>query len=92
MKKLFIYSGILVGALTLGLMSVNGGHAGAEPKALFEQKCSLCHKTDRPLALNKSAKDWKETVTRMQKNSGGRIAPEDIDVITKYLSEIRLAK
>ena len=58
-------------------------------KAVFEDKCNLCHKIDRPLGKNKDHAGWLETVTRMQGKAAGKISNDDVKTIVEYLDKIR---
>jgi cytochrome c5 len=62
---------------------------GEDAKALFEKRCSLCHSTSRALGKTKIAKEWRQTVTRMQGYAGGRISDEEAKIIIEYMTEIR---
>ncbi|MBF0529820.1 MAG: hypothetical protein HQK55_11245 [Deltaproteobacteria bacterium] len=93
MKRLFVFIGAGVVIMIVSVFLLTGSYAEQlSPKALFEQKCSLCHQPDRALGKSKTPDGWKETVTRMQKNSAGKITAEEAAVIMQYLSETRPAK
>lgn len=63
--------------------------ADADAKALFEEKCSMCHLLSRPLSRNRERKWWVETVTRMQRVNGCPITDEEARTIIDYLARIR---
>jgi len=61
----------------------------ADPKALFEARCSMCHPLSRPLEKKKTAAEWRETVMRMKGLAGGKISDAEAEMIIKYLSETK---
>jgi hypothetical protein len=65
-------------------------HATDTPKedsdALFERKCSVCHKIDRPKSQRKTQEEWKNTVIRMKNIHRAPITDEETKVIVDYLS------
>ncbi|PLX44497.1 MAG: hypothetical protein C0609_05425 [Deltaproteobacteria bacterium] len=63
--------------------------SNADAKALFEEKCGLCHSIDRPLAKNKDHEGWKRTVDRMMKKNPGHISEAEAKTITEYLAAER---
>jgi len=63
--------------------------ADSDAKALFENRCSLCHPTNKPLSMSKSGEEWRQTVMRMKARAGDRISDEEAETIIKYLTEIR---
>ncbi|PLX42755.1 MAG: hypothetical protein C0608_01430 [Deltaproteobacteria bacterium] len=70
-----------------GTFAFSASHGDA--KALFEEKCGLCHSIDRPLAKNKDYEGWKRTVDRMAKKNPGHISEEEAKTITEYLAAER---
>jgi mono/diheme cytochrome c family protein len=79
---------MLLGAFSLAVMPVMAAEK-SKGETLFEQRCSMCHATSRALEKTKSAKEWRQTVTRMQGYAGGRISDEEAEIITEYLVEGR---
>jgi mono/diheme cytochrome c family protein len=63
------------------------GQEKVDAKALFETKCSTCHKTDKATSQKKTPKEWQATVTRMKDVRKAPVNDEDAAIITKYLSE-----
>ncbi|HVO83326.1 MAG TPA: c-type cytochrome [Syntrophobacteria bacterium] len=61
----------------------------ADPKALFEARCSTCHPLSRPLGKKMTAAEWRETVMRMKGLAGGKISDAEAEAIIKYLNETR---
>ena len=63
--------------------------ADSDAEALFENRCSMCHPTSKPLSMSKSGEEWRQTVMRMKARAGDRISDEEAETIIKYLTEIR---
>ncbi len=86
MKKISI---VLV-AVFVSLLIFSGLSAGEEKensgKKLFEEKCSVCHSTERATSKKKSKEGWERTVKRMQKKLSGHISDEEAEAIVEYLS------
>ena len=80
-------AGVVVGLGLFSMLSVGSETKSAE--TVFEARCSTCHATSRPLGENKTADEWRETVTRMQQHAAGQISDEERETIIQYLSEIR---
>lgn len=57
-----------------------------EGKALFEQKCSVCHGLDRATARAESREKWTSIVREMQSKKADWITDEDAEKIAEYLS------
>ena len=83
-------------SLTVGMMVSNGAQLSAEQKTLiidyltvkstFEEKCSVCHKLERPLSKTKDLEGWKATVTRMAGKRQGHLSAEEIEAIAAFLA------
>ena len=61
-------------------------------KVTFEDVCSRCHATSRPLGKKKDQAGWERTVTRMssyhKNKKGGPISEEDQNAIVQYLVSV----
>jgi len=58
-----------------------------EGKQLVIESCAgACHSSDRILNARKTPAEWQKTVQQMVSN-GAQLFPEEVDVVTKYLSE-----
>lgn len=85
MKTLFAY---VIGIAFLIVSVIPAmGQEKVDAKALFETKCSICHKTDKATSQKKTPKEWQATVTRMKDVRKAPINDEEAAIITKYLSE-----
>lgn len=75
-----------------GSTEPQGGEATAPTEeaspgaALVEQKCSMCHNTDRVFSADYDQAKWTETVERMEKN-GLVVTAEEKQQIINYLAE-----
>jgi len=58
-------------------------------KTLFEEKCALCHKLDRPTSKKKTLAGWEKTVLRMKKKNPEKapISDTEAKVIIDYLAQ-----
>ncbi len=72
-----------------GLLAAGCARADDAGKALFEEKCRICHELERPLGQRKSRAGWTTTVTRMKETNGCPITDEQAAKIIDYLTEIR---
>ena len=61
-------------------------------KALFEEKCVICHDLNRALGQRKNRKGWTATVTRMRNVNGCPITDKEAGGIVQYLTTVRGAK
>ena len=57
-----------------------------EGKALFEQKCSVCHGLDRATARAATKEKWASTIKEMQGKKADWISDADAAKILEYLS------
>ena len=57
-----------------------------EGKALFEQKCSVCHGLDRATSRTESRERWASIIKEMQEKRTGWISDEDAARIRDYLT------
>ena len=60
--------------------------ATAEGKALFEQKCSVCHGLDRATARATNKEEWAAIIKSMQAKKADWIPEADAAKILEYLS------
>lgn len=58
----------------------------AEGKALFEQKCSVCHGLDRATARQESKEKWASIVKDMQGKKADWISDADAAKIVEFLA------
>jgi mono/diheme cytochrome c family protein len=65
---------------------------GDKGKALFEQKCGVCHPLSRALDQKKNRDGWAATVKKMQKVNGCPVTDEEANEIVNYLTKVRGAK
>ena len=60
--------------------------AVAEGKALFEQKCGVCHGLDRATVRKESKEKWVEVVKEMQGKKADWISDAEVGKIAEYLA------
>ena len=60
--------------------------ASADGKALFEQKCSVCHGMDRATARHETKEKWAEIVKSMQGKKADWISDAEASKIIDYLA------
>ena len=77
----FVVCAVVIASWVVGHRVVRGQ---VDAKALFEQKCSNCHSTDRPKSQHKTASEWATTVERMRGN-GASLTDEEAKVIVDHL-------
>jgi mono/diheme cytochrome c family protein len=58
----------------------------AGPKALFEQKCSVCHTVDRATSRQETKESWAALVKKMQAKQPGAISDEEAAKIVDFLA------
>ena len=61
----------------------------ARARALFEEKCAVCHDLDRSLSRTKSRSGWTATVKRMRQVNGCPITDKEAVEIINYLTKVR---
>ena len=87
MKKLSVY------VLAIAVLAVSGTSVFSseklkvDTKAIFEQKCSICHDLDRSKSKRKTSKEWERTVMRMKNAHGCPITDREAKNIIDYLSQ-----
>ncbi|MFU8856268.1 MAG: cytochrome c-552 like protein [Deferrisomatales bacterium] len=84
MRKLWLTG--VAGALWLGLWAPVGAQEAGDVKALFEEKCSICHGIERPTAKRKDRAGWERTVLRMKNVNGAPVTDEQAQAIIDYLT------
>lgn len=58
----------------------------AGPKALFEQKCSVCHALDRATSRQETKEAWAALVKKMQAKQPGAFTDEEAAQIVDFLT------
>ena len=79
---------VLAAALLAGGLAFAGDSA-EKGKALFEEKCTLCHAKSRAFLLSMDRGGWANTVERMRKENGSRITDAEAEAIVDYLAKVR---
>lgn len=76
----------------LGGAAVAADPPAGKGKALFEEKCVICHDLNRALSQKKNKKGWTTTVKRMKDVNGCPITDQEAGQIIQYLTTVRGAK
>lgn len=63
------------------------GKTGPAAAALFKNKCSLCHSSDRAESKSKTEEGWKKTVMRMKNRNKAPITDEEAEIIIRHLTD-----
>jgi len=76
--------------LTAAALVAFAGSALAVPEfdgaKLLDERCSLCHKAERPKAAKKSMADWDKTVTRMM-GKGAKLSDQEKKALVEHLAK-----
>jgi len=86
MKRIGAYFLAMVFLITSAVLAQNVQKDQMDAKALFENKCSACHSTDRPKSKNKTASEWADTVERMR-GHGCAVNDAQAKIIVDYLAK-----
>jgi len=83
---------IMLGGITASTLQAESHEMDMEAvKATFENYCSKCHATSRPLGKKKDQAGWEKTVSRMSgyhKKFGAEIPEKDSTTIINYLVKV----
>jgi cytochrome c5 len=60
--------------------------AAVDGAKLLEERCSVCHKSDRPKAAKKSMAEWDSTVTRMM-GKGAKLSEAEKKALVDHLAK-----
>jgi hypothetical protein len=58
-----------------------------DAKALFLEKCDLCHGADYATDIRNTEEAWREVVIRMKEDNGADMTDEETETIIKYLTK-----
>jgi len=73
-------------AIAVGLSGICASTTLAEDgAALLEQRCSVCHPSQRPKSAKKTPEQWEATVTRMI-GKGAKLNADEKKTLVDYLS------
>jgi cytochrome c2 len=56
-------------------------------KALFEEKCAMCHAIENSTDIRMTKEGWKEVVFRMKEDNGCPMTDDEANTIVKYLTK-----
>jgi len=82
---------VIVGVFVLMIVTIIPVYGAEKPsmdvQSLFEQKCSICHSSDRAKSKKKTLNEWETTVMRMKNERGAPISDEEAKIIIDYLAK-----
>ncbi len=87
MKKLYVYFFIISFLTSFVTLVYSAEEQKVDVVALFEQKCNICHSTERIKSKRKTKNEWESTVTRMKNVNRAPITDEEAKIIIDYLSK-----
>ena len=74
-------------AIAVGLSGICATTTLAEDgAALLEQRCSVCHPSERPKSAKKTPEQWEATVSRMI-GKGAKLTVDEKKILVEYLSK-----
>lgn len=62
-----------------------GGSSTTDGATLLEERCTVCHTTDRILGASKDPAGWQSTIERMV-GKGAKLTAEEQAVLAEYLA------
>ncbi|GAB4369479.1 MAG: hypothetical protein Kow00128_15710 [Deltaproteobacteria bacterium] len=80
---------VLLAGILLAASFAATAVAEGKGKALFEEKCILCHPLGRALSQSKDKDGWAKTVARMRERNGCRLEDAEAEAIVDYLAKVR---
>ena len=83
MKKTLLLVSVLV--LMVALPAFVSAVSDDEAKALFEQKCNICHSATNATDLKETPDGWREIVLRMKNDNGCDLSDVQTETIISYL-------
>jgi mono/diheme cytochrome c family protein len=86
MRKVIICLMAMAALAASGVLGQSAEEGQLDAAALFEQKCSICHSTNRAKSKHKTASKWATTVERMRKK-GAPLTDEEAKVVIDYLAQ-----
>ncbi len=83
MKKTLLLLSVLV--LMVSLPVLVSAVSDDEAKALFEEKCNICHSATNATNLRETPEGWRSIVLRMKNDNGCDITVAQVEIIINYL-------
>lgn len=77
--SLIITASLATGSFAATAVKVDGA-------ALLEERCSVCHKADRPKSAKKAKAEWDKTVTRMI-GKGAKLSADEKTILIDHLAK-----
>ncbi len=83
MKKTLLLLSVLV--LMISLPVLVSAVSDDEAKALFEEKCNICHSATNATDLRETPDGWRSIVLRMKDDNGCDLSDVQVETIINYL-------
>ena len=86
-----ILAGVLLascGSTSPTATSSSGGatNSSSNGQTLMQERCSVCHSTERITSAHKTAEQWKTTADRMISH-GAQLTPQEEQTLVDYLAQ-----
>jgi mono/diheme cytochrome c family protein len=85
LKKIILTTILVLACFVLAYANADT-EADEKAKALFEEKCDLCHGADYSTDIKNTEEEWRVVVVRMREDNGADMTDEEAETIIKYLS------
>ena len=82
-KTLLLFVLVLMVSLPVFVQAVSDDEA----KALFEEKCNICHSATNATDLRETPDGWREIVLRMKDDNGCDLSNAQVETILGYLNK-----
>ncbi len=76
---------VAVSVLMIALPALVSAVSDDEAKALFDEKCTICHSSTNATDLRETPDGWREHVMRMKNDNGCDITDTQAETIINYL-------
>ncbi|MHC4946405.1 MAG: hypothetical protein ACYTG7_25615 [Planctomycetota bacterium] len=89
MKKIILTAILVLACFVLAYANSDteaDPNSNNDAKALFEEKCDLCHGADYATDIKNTEEEWRVVVIRMKEDNGADMTDEEAETIIKYLT------
>ena len=77
--------GVLLASCRSGNATATASSSSSDGQALMQDRCSVCHSTDRITSAHKTAAEWTTTVQKMI-NHGAQLTSQEQQTLIDYLA------
>ncbi len=77
--------GVLLASCSSGNATATASSSSSDGQALMQDRCSVCHSTDRITSAHKTAAEWTTTVQKMI-NHGAQLTSQEQQTLIDYLA------